>query len=141
MISVNTNSKYISHFKTINTMETMARKKQDFSFICEILQRGRKRPAKYIHSITMPVELFREMQDGGAINIEDYYIDESMFLEYKDNEIFLSFVCLYACEDMHRRIDCYLIVKLLGFYPIKRTGVSKMNFDRIKPSKKYLINE
>jgi len=111
-----------------------AKRKNDFSFICEVLQRGRICPAKYVHKITMPAGLFREMQDRGVINIEDYYVDESMFFEHKNEEVILSFINLYACEDMHRRIDCFLIVELLGYYPIKRTGVSKMNFDRKKPN-------
>jgi hypothetical protein len=105
-------------------------RRSDFSFIVEVIQRGRIKPAKYIHNITMPVTLYEEMRDRGIINMEDYYIDEQCFFENKRDEVILNFINLYACEDLHRRIDCFLIVKLLGYYPIKRSGVSKMNFDK-----------
>lgn len=102
------------------------RLRSDFGFIVETIQRGRIRPAKYRHSITMPIFLYEELRKWGVINPEDYYVDESAFFEFKDEEATISFTVLYACEDMHRRIDHYLVVKFAGSYPIKRTGVSKL---------------
>ena len=106
------------------------RRRDSFNFIIHVIQRGRIRPAKYIHSITMPVLLYEELRDIGVIDMENYYIDEAAFFENKDEDVIISFINLYACEDMHRRIDYYLVVKYSGSYPIKRTGVSKMNFSR-----------
>lgn len=101
-------------------------RRSEFGFIVETVQRGRIRPAKYRHSITMPVYLYQELRSRGVINPEDYYIDESAFFEFKGQEATISFTVLYGCEDLHRRIDRYLIIKFAGSYPIKRTGVSKL---------------
>ena len=102
------------------------RRRSDFGFIVETIQRGRIRPAKFWHSITMPIYLYEEMRNRGIIRPEDYYIEETAFFEFKNGEATISFTVLYACEDLHRRIDHYLVVKFAGSYPIKRTGVSKL---------------
>ena len=106
--------------------------KKDFRFIAEIIQRGRIKPAKFVHSLTMPTFLYEEMRNEGLIEPEVYFIDESAFFEFKEEKTTISFVTLFACEDLHRKIDHYLVVKFAGSYPIERSGVSKMNFDRVK---------
>ena len=107
------------------------RRRSDFGFITEIIQRGRIKPAKFVHSIAMPQFLYEEMRDAGRIVPEDYFIDESAFFEFKNDEAIISFVTLFNCEDLHRRILEYLVVKFAGSCPVRRIGVSKMNFDRI----------
>jgi hypothetical protein len=102
----------------------------DFGFITEIIQRGRIRPAKFIHCLKMPTELYKELRDSNVIIPEDYFIDERAFFEFKNEFVIISFVYLFNCEDLHRQIDHYLVVKFSGSYPIERTGISKMNFDR-----------
>ena len=108
------------------------RRRSDFGYITEIIQRGRIKPAKFIHSIGMPIYLYEELKDRGVIIPEDYFITESAFFEFKEDEMTISFVNLYNCEDMHRGILTYLVIKFAGSCPIKRSGVSKMNFDRIR---------
>lgn len=108
------------------------RRRSDFGFITEVVQRGHVRPKKFVHSISMPVHLYEELRDRGVINPEDYFIAESAFFEFKENEMTISFSVLYGCEDLHRRILTYLVIKFAGSCPIKRSGVSKMNFDTKK---------
>lgn len=124
------------------------RRRSDFGFITEIVQRGRIKPAKFIHSITMPADLYEEMSSRNVINLEDHFIDDSVFFEHKGDKVILSFKNLYHAEDMHRRIDHWLVIMVMGTYPIERTGVSKMNFDKhveavqhvlISPLKKNII--
>jgi hypothetical protein len=106
------------------------RRRSDFGFITEVVQRGRIKPAKYVHSLAMPVFLYEELRDGNVIIPEDYFIDQLAFFEFRHEKAIVSFVNLYNCEDLHRRILTYLVVKFAGSCPIERTGVSKMNFDR-----------
>lgn len=108
------------------------KRRSDFGFITEVIQRGRIKPAKYVHSLSMPLFLYEELRDRGAIVPEDYFIDESAFFEFRNDTAIISFITLFACEDLHRRIDYYLVVKFAGSYPIQRSGVSRMNFDRKK---------
>lgn len=108
------------------------RRRSDFSFITEVIQRGRIKPAKFIHSLSMPVYLYEDLRNNGVINPEDYFIGQLAFFEFKHDEVIISFVNLFNCEDMHRRILTYLVVKFAGSCPIKRSGVSKMNFDTDK---------
>ena len=114
------------------------RRYSDFSYISEIIQRGRIRPSTYTHEIMMPVSLYEEMKDRGYINHGDNYTLQNIFFEFKKEEIRVSFMHLYVCEDFHHKIDQFLIVKAYGFYPIKRSGQSKMNFDRIVKDKSIL---
>ena len=93
------------------------------NFICETIQRGRKRPAKYKHYLKIPAELYHELRDNFIIDMENYYINETGFIEVdNDNIVTISFIALYLCEDLHRKIDHYLIKKLTGSYPIQRGG-------------------
>jgi len=105
---------------------TQERRRSDFSFICETVQRGRIKPVKYRHSITMPIFLYEELKNKGVINPEDWYIDQSAFFEFAREEATISFINLYSCEDLHRRIDYYLVKKFAGSYPIKRSALSKL---------------
>ncbi len=101
---------------------TAERRRSEFGFITESVQGGRIKPAKYKHNIQMPVYLYEELRDRGVINAEDYYIDSSAFFHFTLEEATISFINLYHAEDLHRRIDHYLVVKFAGSYPIKRGG-------------------
>jgi len=108
------------------------RRRSDFGFITEVVQRGRIRPAKYVHSITIPVELYEELRDHGWLVLEDYFIEETAFFEFKNEKAIISFINLCGCEDLHRRILTYLVIKYAGSCPVERSGYSKMNRDRKK---------
>ena len=103
-----------------------------FTFLTDVIQRGRIKPAKFIHSITIPVYLFEDLRRNNVVVPENYFIDESAFFEFRNDEAIISFIHLYSCEDMHRRILTYLVIKFAGSCPVKRSGVSKMNFYRTK---------
>ncbi len=101
----------------------------EHSFIFEVVQRGRIRPSMYTHEIGMPLEIYESMSTAGVIDHEYYFIAKSAFFEFKKNEVVISFQHLFAAEDFHHLIDRFLIKRLTGKYPIRRRGVSKMNFD------------
>lgn len=98
------------------------RRRDTFGFIIEVVQRGKKRPKKYKHEISMPAFLYEELRNKGVIDSEVYFIDESAFFEFNGADIVISFINLFECEDMHRKIDHYLVVKFAGSYPLKRGG-------------------
>ena len=106
-------------------------RRSDFGFITEVVQRGRIKPAKYRHSLVMPLWLYEEMRDASRIVPEDYFIEEMAFFEFKEETATISFKYLYGCEDLHRRVLEYLVCKFAGSCPIYRVGVSKMNFDKV----------
>ena len=107
------------------------RRRSDFSYIAEVIQGGRIRPSTYVHELILPDYLYEELRDRNVINNEDYYILKQAFFEFRRDNVIISFQHLYACEDLHHRIDRYLVVKAFGNYPIQRAGISKMNFDII----------
>jgi hypothetical protein len=113
---------------TLELIRSTQRKK-GFEFIVQNIQRNRIRPAKYVHVIEIPAELYEEMVEKNVINLNDYFINQTAFFEIRQDVVTISFVQLCCAEDLHHRIDYYLVVKGLGFYPIKRIGISKMNFD------------
>jgi hypothetical protein len=98
------------------------RRRSDFSFIAEVVQGGRSRPKKFKHFLSMPVFLYEEMRDIGVIDPESYFIDKSAFFEFTQEKVTISFINLYVCEDLHRKIDHYLVMKFAGSYPIERGG-------------------
>jgi len=98
------------------------RRRDTFGFITEFIQRGKTRPKKFKHDLTMSDFLYEELRDRGIIDAESYFIEESAFFEFDGNNITISFLNLYACEDLHRKIDHYLVVKFAGSYPLKRGG-------------------
>lgn len=97
-------------------------RRDSFGFIAEVIQRGRMRPKKYKHDITLPAFLFEEVKNKGIIDTEDYFINETAFFEFDGTDVTVSFMCLFACEDLHRKIDHYLVMKFAGSYPIRRGG-------------------
>jgi hypothetical protein len=106
--------------KDLIEAETM---RNDFNFICEVVQRGRAKPKKYRHYITLPRYLYKELRLKNVIDPEDLFIDETAFFEFSEEEVTISFITLYGCEDLHRKIDRYLIIKFAGSYPLRRGGV------------------
>jgi len=101
-------------------------RRDTFGFLTEVIQHGRIKPAKYRHYLKMEYFLYEELRNKGIINPEEYYIDASAFFEFKNNEVTVSFMNNRECEDLHRRIDNYLVIKFAGSYPIKRGGISKL---------------
>lgn len=99
------------------------RRRADTSFILEVAQRGRNKPKKYRHYLSMPYALYDELKASSIITPEAYYIDESGFFEFLPDSVKISFICLYQCEDLHRKIDHYLVKKCLGSYPLTRGGI------------------
>lgn len=96
--------------------------RSDFGFITETIQRGRHKPKKYRHNLEMPIFLYEELVNKGVIIPEEYFVEESAFFEFTQTEAVMSFVNLFACEDMVHKIDRYIIVKFAGIYPLKRNG-------------------
>jgi hypothetical protein len=97
-------------------------RRDTFGFIVEVIQRGKTRPKKYKHDLTMPAFLYEELRNKGIIDSEAYFVDESAFFEFNGVDITISFINLFACEDLHRKIDRHLVMKFAGSYPIKRGG-------------------
>lgn len=102
----------------------------DFRFIVEVAQKGRIRPAKYIHSLIIPYFLYQELKMHGVIKPESYFIHESAFFEFRHERVIISFVNRGLCDALQFSIDRYLIVEHMGKYPIERTCQSKMNSDK-----------
>ena len=102
------------------------RRRNDFRFTSEVIPKRRARPIKYRHNLSMPAHLYEELRDKGVINKLELEAYQDVYFEMKQDEIMISFVNLYAIEDLHRHIDCYLIKKITGNYPLKRGGFSKL---------------
>lgn len=108
----------------------MERRQSDFNFIAEVIQRGRIRPSTYVHELTMPVEIYEDMKHQNLIDHEYIFMHKLAFFEFRRDTVIVSFAHLYNCEDFHHQVDRFIIRRLTGNYPIKRSGVSKMNFDK-----------
>lgn len=92
------------------------------SYITEVIQRGRIKPAKYKHYLKMSREIYLELSNNNIIRPEDYFIEESVFFEYKEDIVILNFIHLYICDDLHIRILNYLLNKKYGYEVIFRGG-------------------
>jgi hypothetical protein len=115
----------IMNYETIK----IERRKYDYSYIAEVIQRGRIKPAKFRHSFVMPLKDWERMRDAGKIDIEIYFIDESAFFEFQEKSVTISFINLSACNDFSLRVYSYKLFTLLGRDPYRRFAQSKMNFD------------
>jgi len=113
------------------------RRRSDFGFITEVVQRGRPKPAKYRHSLIIPIHLYEEMRDKGVIDPEGYFTHETAFFEFRHERVIISFVNLGLCDALHFAIDRYLIIEFSGNYPIERKYYSKMNYE--KPKKELVV--
>jgi hypothetical protein len=111
-----------------------ARRKQNFEFLSNLLQGNRSKPKKFKHSLKMPFQLYYELVENKIFDPEDLYCNEIAFFSFSTELVFdngyqsdeyveISYISLFQIEDLHRKIDYYLIKKLLGFYPIKRFGI------------------
>jgi hypothetical protein len=100
------------------------RRRDTFGFISKTLQRGKLRPKKYQHDLTIPAFLYEELRDRNIIDFQTHYLEEVAFFEYDDNaqQVIISFISLWACEDIHVRILRYLVTKFAGQCPITRGG-------------------
>lgn len=105
------------------------RRRYDYGYIVEVVQRGRIKPAKFRHSFVMPLEDWEIMRDKGKINIELYFIDESAFFEFTEKSVIVSFVNKSAWKDFIIQAYSYKLFTLLGRDPFKFFAQSKMNFD------------
>jgi hypothetical protein len=132
-------------------MERSAKKLPDFSFISDIAQRGRIRPATFIHEFQMPFSIFEEMKDSRLIDI--IYLtqrerddngrthDPIAHFEIKDKTVIACFHHIYNREDFRSMVDRYLIIKAYGRYPCKANWVSKMNFDKSIEAVQHVFNK
>lgn len=99
------------------------RRRDTFGFITEVVQRGKLRPKKFHHDLTIPAFLYEELQNNNVIDFHSHYISDTAFLEYDGEEsVTISFLSLWACEDINTRILRYLVIKFAGDCPIKRGG-------------------
>jgi hypothetical protein len=92
-------------------------------FITVVIQQGKSKPVKYKHYLKIPIELYQELSDKGIVKPEHYFINQDAFFEFNFKYTIINFVSLYLVEDLHRKIDFYLINKLSGSYPLIR-GIS-----------------
>ncbi len=113
--------------------------KDDLNFIVDVIQRGRIRPAKYVHSLELPYGLYKELKDHGIIRPDNFYVNENAFFEFRHERVIISFINLCICDVMQFSIDRYLITDIMGKYPIVRTYQSKMNHDKKLPPAKGLM--
>ena len=104
------------------TTELLTKKREanTFDFITGVIQHNRKRPAKYKHYLALPLYLYEELNERGLIDMEAFYVDEQAFFEFSGEGVRISFMNLYQCEDFHRKVDHYQIVKATGVYLVKR---------------------
>lgn len=98
-------------------------RRDTFGFVVDVVQRGRLRPKKYKHQVIMPDYLYEELRNRGVIDSEALFIDEIAFFEYRNSEVLISFISLFSAEDLHRKIDHFLVTKFAGSYPIRRAGL------------------
>jgi hypothetical protein len=84
----------------------------------------------------LPYDVYEAMSNMGWINHESYFRTKQAFFEFKSTEVVVSFMHLYSCEDFHHLIDRFIIHSLTGSYPVRRSGISKMNFD---VKKEYVV--
>jgi hypothetical protein len=132
-------------------MERTAKKRTDFSFITDIAQRGRIKPATFIHEFEMPYALFEEMKELNLIDI--IYLtrrehdgngrthDPIAHFRIKDETVIASFHHIFNRQDFRSMVDRYLIVKAYGHYPCKANWSSKMNLDRTTESVQHVFNK
>jgi len=107
--------------KTTKDLIIAERRRSVFNYLT-LIQGERHKPKKFKHYLQMPAFLYEELYLKGIIDPEIYFIDGSAYFEFTDTEATVSFINLYACEDLHRKIDHYLVVKFAGSYPLKRGG-------------------
>lgn len=99
-----------------------SRKASDIRFLESLILIGKPAPHKYKHFLILPLGLFFELWSAGLVDVEFYYIEELAFFEFAAEKMTIRFRNLCNCEDMHRKIDRYLIIKLSGSYPVIRGG-------------------
>lgn len=115
-------------------LKTQERKRLNFNFCSNLFQGGRSKPRKYKHSLKIPFPLYDDLCQEKVLDPEDLYIEEVAFfsfsMEFSKTDpskviefVTISFISLYLAEDLHRKIDHYLIMQLQGFYPIERFGI------------------
>ena len=92
------------------------------SFITEVIQRGRIKPAKYKHYLKMPREIYDLLRKENIIQPEYYFIEKSIFFEYDKEIVTLNFINISMCDDFHIKFLTFLIKKQLGYSPITRGG-------------------
>jgi len=109
--------------KYLNDLVQSEQRRSDEKYISAVIQSERYKPKKYKHFISMPSDLFYEIKKFRLISIYDYVIDGSAYFEFLSESVVISFVSLYMCEDLHRKIDHYLVVKFSGDYPLIRGGI------------------
>lgn len=127
------------------------RRRDNFSYIAEVIQRGRIKPATFIHEFQMPACLFEEMKDKKLIDVV-YLVrrekdgrgkthDPIAFFDFKPDVVNVSFHHIFNRQDFKAMVDRYLIIKAYGYYPCKANWVSKMNFDKSTEPVQHVFNK
>lgn len=114
----------------IKELIKVERRRDNFTFIADVIQRGHIRPSTFTHEIGLPYDLYEAMSNANVIDHEYFFLSKTAFFEFRNEEVIVSFNHLYLCEDFHHLVDRFMIISLTGSYPIRRAGVSKMNFDK-----------
>jgi len=83
-------------------------------FIIETIQGKRKRSKKYRHYVKIPIFLYDELIDAGVLNLENFFIDETIFVEADEFFVTLNFITYSHVNDIHIRILDYLVKRLNG---------------------------
>jgi hypothetical protein len=60
------------------------RRRDNFNFIADVIQRGRIRPATFTHEIGIPYDIYEAMSDKSLIDHEYYFISKTAFFEFRD---------------------------------------------------------
>jgi hypothetical protein len=118
--------------------ETM---REGFRFITETIQKGHIKPAKYVHSLKISMQLYEDLVAKRIINPEDYYLYETGFFEFRHDKVIISFVTRTNCDLLQFAIDRFIIKSLTGEYPVERVVQSKMNRDKKEVKPETLINQ
>lgn len=117
------------------------RRRDNFSYIADVIQRGRIRPSTFTHEIGIPYDIYEAMSNRNLIDHEYFFLSKTAFFEFRNEEVIVSFNHLYLCEDFHHLVDRFIIRSLMGNYPIRRTGISKMNFDEKVEKVQHVFNK
>ena len=114
---------YIAMKEETKILIKTERRRDTFGYIIEIIQRGKLCPKKFHHDLTIPAFLYEEVISRNIVDFHSHYVEGTAFLEYDGREsITISFLSLWACEDIHTRILRYLVIKFAGDCPIIRSG-------------------
>ena len=101
------------------------RRRDLLSYITETIQRGRIKPAKFRHYFRMPVSVYESFRMNEVISsdwMNGHFINETLFIEYREEIVTLNFVNKTDRSDFAIRIYSAMLQKEYGFDPFKMGG-------------------